>query len=193
MVQKATLHRFRQCWLYTTLILALFFSSLGLPYSPAMALDGRRGATDSGMRLEKRIEDTLVDLRIEVIPVKDWKESRLYEEPDLLVAIKRAPYVNLYGGRSQVEFLLINGGRQLMIEAKRQMVPGSNDEKLAWVYLTAKNAYPDREYLLVIEGDGWRPGAKEWIKRRSEETPGFHVVSPEELEGWIDEWRSPQE
>lgn len=107
----------------------------------------------------------------------DWNEARLYENPDLRIVVKNAPYSTIYGHRSRIEFLVILGAeRQIIVEAKRQSTSGSTDEKFPYVYLNAVKNIPDREYVLVLDGNGWKEEALDWINAKAAETRWFYVL-----------------
>ncbi len=92
----------------------------------------------------------------------------------------------MYGKqRSRIEFLLLVGQRQILLEVKRNTIGGSVDEKLPFVYLTAKSVYPGYEYVLVMAGKGWHQDARNWIYEKARQTPGFTVVTPQEFLEWV--------
>lgn len=107
-----------------------------------------------------------------------------------LIAVTDAPYSSIYGGRTTIEFLLIVGERQILLEVKRQTASGSVDEKLPYVFANARANWPEREFVLVLDGDGWREGAVAWIRARAAEVQGFTVLSPEEFGPWLRRLRS---
>ena len=145
-------------------------------------------ASASGASLEEAIEGKFRERGVEILRARDWRESRLYEDPMLTVVVLDAPYTSIFGHRAKMEFLLIHNGRQTLIEAKRQRTSGSTDEKLPYVFENAKkNIALERKLLLVMDGDGWKPGAKDWIKARALETPGFAVVDFDEFDRWLDQ------
>ncbi len=142
-------------------------------------------ASGSGLVLEQRIQNDLEAAGYEIIAAKDWDEARLYRTQDPRFVILDAPYRSIYGHRARIEFLIIKGSRQILVEAKRQYSSGSVDEKLPYVYLNAVNNLPERQFVLVLDGDGFKPGAIDWIKARAEETDGFSVMGPNELVDWL--------
>jgi PD-(D/E)XK nuclease superfamily domain len=146
----------------------------------------------SGQRLEQEIETRLRQFGIEIIEAKDWNEARLHRDPNMTAVIKNAPYVSIYGHHARIEFLLLHQGRQILIEVKRQRSPGSTDEKLPYVYENAlANLALGREFVLIMEGEGWRPGAITWIKTKAAETENFTVFRPPQFYQWIDAQIAP--
>ncbi|MCR9080138.1 MAG: hypothetical protein NXH78_13660 [Hyphomonadaceae bacterium] len=101
--------------------------------------------------------------------------------------IQNVPYVSIYGHDARIEFLFLHRGRQILIEAKRQESSGSTDEKLPYVFANAEaNIAQGREFLLILEGEGWKRGARKWISDKAEQTDGFSVITSEAFEAWLD-------
>lgn len=161
----------------------LAFIILAVLFQPAYAQT--QTASESGLSLEMRIENDLGAAGFEIIASRDWDEARLYRTENPRFVILDAPYRSIYGHRAKVEFLIILGDRQILVETKRQRVPGSVDEKLPYVYLNALNNLPEREFILIVEGTGFKPGAIDWINARAGETDGFSVLAPDELVEWL--------
>ena len=122
-------------------------------------------AVKSGLKLEERVEELLLSkLTIEVS-----KYSQTKQRADIL--LKSAPYTNIYGNtRCRSEFLLCHQGRSIRIECKTQHSAGSVDEKLPYLFLNFTKAIPEKEAIIIIEGNGFKTGAKEWLKRKCKGT-----------------------
>lgn len=142
-------------------------------------------ATDSGQSLEKRIQGDLEAAGFEIIAASDWSEARLYQSENPRFVILNAPYNSIYGHRAKIEFRIILNDRQILVETKRQRVPGSVDEKLPYVFLNARHNLPELEFVLILDGEGFKPGAITWIKAQAAQTPGFNVLAPGELVEWL--------
>jgi len=157
------------------------------PEAPASEIPQSQGgrANQSGLGLEDRIEAALADTGFEIIRYADWNEARLYESDHPRFVVLDPPYTSIYGHRARIEFRVIDGARQILIEAKRQNVAGSTDEKLPYVFHNAlANIETGVEFVLVMEGAGWKPGAVIWIRAQADATDGFDVFTFSEFEDW---------
>lgn len=175
--------RFQASSWFMTRFFILLFIPFAVLFQPVYAQTPT--ASSSGLSLEKRIQGDLQAAGYEIIASKDWNEARLYQTENPRFVILDAPYNSIYGHRARIEFLIILGDRQILVETKRQRVPGSVDEKLPYVYLNALNNLPEREFILIVEGNGFKPGAIDWINARAGETDGFSVLAPDELVEWL--------
>ena len=94
--------------------------------------------------------------------------------PDLLV--RRVPYQSIYGHRGVTEFLAVSASRGLAIriECKWQQSQGS------------VQAMPEREIILLIDGNGYKPGALAWLKQAvaSQDAKLIHVFNLVEFLVW---------
>ncbi len=139
------------------------------------AREGTNAPTQSGRLLEGAIEGILREKGFQIVQFSAWNESQLHRNPSQKFVIKDAPYNSIFGHRAKIEFLIVTHNRQVLVETKRQKHPGSTDEKLPYVYQNAVNNLPERETVLVMSGQGWKPGARAWIEKQAKETDGFHV------------------
>lgn len=178
-------HRLRPRWSPIDRTLKVVGVILGLVLIPMVSL-AKDGASESGLRLEDRIASVLSEHCVAQQTSPLWDEASLYREPETVLAVTNAPYQSIYGHRSRIEFLLLHHGQQTLIEAKRQVTSGSTDEKLPYVVENAKAAIKDgRGFLLVIDGDGFKVGAKTWVKAQDKALEGFDVIDFEDLPGWL--------
>lgn len=98
------------------------------------------------------------------------KYSNITKQPDLLnidkIVFKDAPFTSIYNHNGKTEYLLINRlkNRKIRIEVKNQQQSGSVDEKLPNLFLNTIFSYPEDEIILILDGNGWKKGAIEWIK-----------------------------
>jgi len=127
-----------------------------------------RLANLAGRKLERNVETILNNLGIPSISYKEWLDNP--ESDSKYILLKNVPYRNIYGGQGRGEFVLLKVGDDLSngirIECRSQKVSGSVDEKLPYLFENAL-AFDQKEVILVIDGDGFKIGAKEWLKWRS--------------------------
>jgi hypothetical protein len=76
------------------------------------------------------------------------------------------PFTTIYNHDGNTEFLLISERYNTCarIECKWQQVSGSVDEKLPYLYLNAIEAMPENTIIILIDGQGWKHGAIQWLK-----------------------------
>lgn len=72
---------------------------------------------------------------------------------------------------------------ELIIESKWQSVGGTADEKLPYLCMNIKQRYP-YPTIIVLGGEGWHPGAVEWIQCQVDGERLLHVLSVEEFMKW---------
>lgn len=114
------------------------------------------------------------------------------------LALRQPPYTTLYGSPGRGDFVLVAKElpENVWIETKRMAIAGSIDEKLPHTFLNAMAANPGRHVILVIDGDGWRPGALAWIRAATKDRrwaefanyPGkrVDVMTPAEFKIWLE-------
>ena len=80
--------------------------------------------------------------------------------------LKNVPFKTIYNHKGNTEFLLLSQkyNLKIRIECKWQQVAGSVDEKLPYLYLNTIEAMPEKDIIILIDGDGWKKGAKAWLK-----------------------------
>lgn len=124
-------------------------------------------AVMTGKLLENSVEDYLESLDVSPVFYREWITDSVYlpkNTPGLL--LKNVPYTSIYGSNSRGEFVLsVNGKPDVRIECRFQNSSGSVDEKLPFLFETAL-AFEESIVILIVEGDGFRSGAKPWLKSR---------------------------
>lgn len=93
---------------------------------------------------------------------------------------------NIYQKVAQVDFLVPTCQRfpkGLIIESKWQQVPGTNEEKFPYLVLNIHQCYPFPT-MIVYGGEGWTPGAIEWIRAQVDGRNLVAVLSIEEFTAW---------
>ena len=151
-------------------------------------------ANKTGTVLESIVTSTLSAHGFIIVPFRDFiRKPGAYGQELLL---KHVPYKTLYGSNGYTEFLLKSAKHNLeiRIECKWQQSSGSVDEKLPYTYLSLINNVPEDEVIILIDGDGFRDGAKEWLRKAAKErryTPEdnenkyVHVFNSTEFMTWV--------
>lgn len=123
-------------------------------------------ANNSGMKLEKAVEELFIKVfNGNVLMFKEYEKllikNKINNSKPLL--IKNYPYVSIYGSKCYSEFVLIAKNKRVRIECKHQKSAGSVDEKFAYLYLNVVTSYPEKEVILLVDGHGYRAGARQWL------------------------------
>ncbi len=151
-------------------------------------------ANKTGVVLENIVISTLKAHGFEVVPFNEFiKKPGKYGRELLL---KHAPYKTLYGSKGYTEFLLLSKihDLEIRIECKWQQSAGSVDEKLPHLYLSCVETVPEDEVIILIDGDGFREGAKEWLRNaaknrkyipKDNSTKNIHVFNSTEFMTWV--------
>ena len=144
-------------------------------------------ATRSGSWLETAVEQAFRDYGFEVV---DHAENN--GNLDLLsdkLLIRQVPYTSIYGTLARSDFLAVWHSRQQRVrfECRLQNVSGSCDEKLPYMLSNAIHAMPENDVVLVVDGEGARKCAVDWLKDRAVRctTKRIAVVNLIEARMWV--------
>jgi hypothetical protein len=121
-------------------------------------------ATNSGNVLEQTVKTIFTAKRFSILRYRDWnKNPNKYGKELLLI---NAPFTTIYQHSGTTEFRLLSQRYKMdiRIECKWQQVSGSVDEKLPYLYLNCIEAMPEKNIIIIIDGDGWKKGAITWLK-----------------------------
>tara|TARA_R110000751_G_scaffold194458_1_gene299850 strand:- start:243 stop:743 length:501 start_codon:yes stop_codon:yes gene_type:complete len=133
----------------------------------------------SGAKLEHRVQEVITS----TLGIEAKYHSRTKRRENIL--LKSVPYTNIYGNsKCRSEFVICKNGRKIRVECKAQHSAGSVDEKLPYLYLNFTSSIEENEAVVVVDGDGFKEGAKEWLKDKCENTKVL-VFNPEEFEAWM--------
>lgn len=160
---------------------------------------GGSSATTSGTLLEAIVSQLCTVYGYDYYSFRDY--DRLKVKPATKCIVKRWPYTTIYGEQGYGDGTIINERGEIIawIEAKRQKVSGSTDEKMPYVFYNARLVWTKTapEVFIVLQGKGFKEGAIKWIKTMSEkhnilinkplDNGKIHVVSPGEFIDWIDQ------
>ena len=80
--------------------------------------------------------------------------------------VKNAHYVTIYNEKGRTEFVIVDDLRRIRVEAKYQASAGSVDEKFPYMLLNGIYQYPESEIIFVVDGGGYKPGARKWLEEQ---------------------------
>jgi hypothetical protein len=123
------------------------------------------------------------------ISIEQWREGQgsanLFTRQRL---VRNVPYRNIYGCDSRSDLLYIDdmSGLRLRIELVSQQSSGSVDEKFPFWLINAQTCMPESIIWMVIEGNGPRPGAMQWLKREAAQSAKvIRILSLAELKASV--------
>lgn len=123
----------------------------------------------TGTQLEKAVQTVLLEKGFEIEMYREWKKNPENYGKELL--LKNVPFITIYGHGGNKEFLLLSEkySLRIRIECKWQQSAGSVDEKLPYLYLNTIEAMPEKDIMILIDGDGFKTGAKTWLRNAVKE------------------------
>ena len=80
--------------------------------------------------------------------------------------ITNASYITIYASGGRTEFVIVDDPRRIRVEAKYQTAAGSVDEKFPYMLLNGIYQYPESEIIFVVDGGGYKQGARDWLKNK---------------------------
>ena len=136
----------------------------------------------SGRRLTTELKLVFSSLGYQVIKAKNFIHTPSHNFVIL------GEYLDGIYGNKKLDFVLYmkKGGKPIIVEAMRQRVKGSTDEKLPYTYLNAIKFLPKFDTIFVYEGNGFRKGAIKFMKDKAQETGGFEVMEKSDFIYWLE-------
>jgi|SaaInlStandDraft_6_1057023.scaffolds.fasta_scaffold55625_2 hypothetical protein len=127
-----------------------------------------RLANKQGNLLESTVKDIFISKGFTLKKYKDYLSSDT--DIDNLI-LTNAPYTSIYKHNGKTEFLIksLHYNLLIRIECKWQQSQGSVDEKLPYLYLNCVESMPEDNIMIVIDGNGFKKGAVEWLKEAASE------------------------
>lgn len=83
--------------------------------------------------------------------------------------VKNAHYITIYNEKGRTEFVIVDDLRRIRVEAKYQASQGSVDEKFPYMLLNGIEQYPESEVIFVVDGGGYKKGARKWLEEHIKE------------------------
>ena len=134
-------------------------------------------ANVNGLRLEN-----VVLHEIKKYNFNDIMHSKLADKTKLPqnTVVKRVPFNSIYNKRqgnnrgkklakSYSEFVIVTEATSIRIECKSQNTAGSVDEKIPYIFANCKDGYIEDYIIIIIEGEGFKSGTKEWAIEQADE------------------------
>ena len=128
-----------------------------------------KSANITGNQLEIAVQTVLLNKGFEIEMYRKWENNPEKHGKELL--LKNVPFRTIYGHKGNTEFLLLSEkyNLKIRIECKWQQSAGSVDEKLPYLYLNTIEAMPEKDIMILIDGDGVKTGAKKWLRNAVKE------------------------
>jgi len=128
-----------------------------------------KNANITGNQLEIAVQTVLLNKGFEIEMYRKWEKNPENYSKELL--LKNVPFTTIYGHKGNTEFLLLSEkyNLRIRIECKWQQSAGSVDEKLPYLYLNTVEAMPEKDIIILIDGDGFKKGAKKWLRNAVKE------------------------
>lgn len=123
-------------------------------------------ANRSGTRLEMWVRDILEENGYTRKPSSDFKSGNPFDQP--CYAEQCAIGESIYGTVRSADFVLFHPSRwpeTLVIQCKWQASLGSVDEK--YPYEVARINYLTFPTIIVLDGGGYKTGAKDWLQQQA--------------------------
>lgn len=121
-------------------------------------------ASSSGNVLEQTVKSVFLSKGFKFVSYAEWKKHPDKYGEDLLLT--NIPYTTIYNHPGHTEFLAKSKkyNFEIRLECKWQQSAGSVDEKLPYLYLNCIESMPENHIVIVIDGDGFKPGSKIWLR-----------------------------
>ncbi|MBC6426844.1 MAG: 4-diphosphocytidyl-2C-methyl-D-erythritol kinase [Ekhidna sp.] len=121
-------------------------------------------ANITGNQLEVAVQTVLSNKGFKIEMYRTWDKNPANYGRELL--LKNVPFETIYGHSGNTEFLLVSEkyNLRIRIECKWQQSAGSVDEKLPYLYLNMIEAMPEKDIMILIDGEGFKAGAKTWLR-----------------------------
>lgn len=121
-------------------------------------------ANAQGRTLESVVINTLEQKGLKKVPYKEYARGLKLHGDELLLT--NVPYETIYGHQGKTEFKIQSKRYgEYRIECKWQQSSGSVDEKFPYLYLNCIEKMPETNIIIIVDGQGAKPGAVKWLRR----------------------------
>lgn len=123
-------------------------------------------ANKNGRVFENMMIPIFKDAGFEVFTESELKKPQIQKRIAELqrYIITDAHFTTIYNSNGKTEFVIVDGTRRIRVEAKYQATAGSVDEKYPYMLLNGIYQYPEQEIIFVVDGGGYKPGARKWLE-----------------------------
>ena len=151
---------------------------------------GGAKANASGQQHENIVQLIAQRHGLETYRYKDWVKQG-HPNPAI---ITRYPYESIYATDGYGDAYILSGRKSIWIEAKRQTVSGSVDEKYPYVFhnMIEEWIHLADKVVVVFDGTGMKDTAVDWIKDQCREYNRMnchevvHAMRLHEFIPWLD-------
>ena len=128
-------------------------------------------ANKAGKAYEKLLRPVFEEYGYTIETYSKWKKAKRKYAETTKLALKNVPFPSIYNHTGRTEWLLVDKdrGTEVRVEVKTQRKSGSVDEKFPYMYLTAAICYPEDDVILLVEGNGFKKGARPWLQKAIDE------------------------
>jgi hypothetical protein len=145
---------------------------------------GGKTANETGKILENFINDTLLRRGYEFVNKNKFEIARSLNQK--IYTTQMVLCETVYNTKWNVDFVLHNPKEpplSLIIECKWQQSGGSVDEKYPYLIqnIKEKSPYPA---IILLDGEGYKSGAKEWLKLQVDNKKLLGVFNMGEFTRW---------
>ncbi len=146
-----------------------------------------RSAANNGISMEKQVEN-IIESNGGITAY--WKHRQTVNYLfDSTIIFKNVPYTGIYGTNNIGDHMLVSDklDNPVRIEVRSQLVRGSVDEKLPYL-LGNCVAFDEKDVIIVLEGNGCRPGARQWLidSAKAEKYKNIQVMTLDEFSTWVE-------
>lgn len=151
-----------------------------------MSPNSRSRDTRTGDKLESFIEHLLKETDYQETSSSAFENGQEMLHPAYAKQFQIGE--TIYGSKRYVDFIIFHPERWpkcLVLEAKWQQTSGSVDEKLPYLVECIKHSkYPT---AIVLDGKGYREGARNWLHGKAGQDCLLHVFSMSDLQTFANE------
>ena len=151
-----------------------------------MSSNKRSRDTRTGDKLESFIEHLLKETDYQETSSSAFENGQEMLHPTYAKQFQIGE--TIYGSKRYVDFIIYHPERWpkcLVLEAKWQQTSGSVDEKLP--YLVECIKYSKYPTAIVLDGKGYRKGARNWLHGKAGKDCLLHVFSMSDLQTFANE------